>query len=125
MLFDPLSKRYTIDQLEEAKKATTAIVKNPLGPSSGNLDMIKDFDLIFKMLAQKDDAFFAYLKTEGALSVLGTTAKFPGIIHPGGTYNYRKNDSRPIPYFAISPENFGKLKRLTDRGITPKIKFRY
>ena len=28
-----------------------------------------------------------------------------------------------MPYFAIAPENFGKLKRLIDREITPKIKF--
>ncbi|AFL80129.1 putative aminopeptidase [Aequorivita sublithincola DSM 14238] len=123
MLFEPLSKRYTKDQIEDAKKSITPVVKNPLGASSGNLDLIKDFDFLFEKFAKKDDAFFAFLKAEGAISVLGTKASFPGIIHPGGTYNFRKNDERPIPYFAISPENFGKLKRLTVRGITPKIKF--
>tara|TARA_R110002096_G_scaffold219736_4_gene408236 strand:+ start:3824 stop:5377 length:1554 start_codon:yes stop_codon:yes gene_type:complete len=123
MLFEPLATRFTTDQLEEAQKSIEPIIKNPLGPSSGNLDLVKDFDLLFKMLAQKDDAFFAYLKTEGALSVLGTTAKFPGVVHPSGTYNYKASDNKPIPYFAISPESFGKLKRLTERGLTPKIKF--
>ncbi|WP_026450413.1 M20/M25/M40 family metallo-hydrolase [Aequorivita capsosiphonis] len=123
MLFEPLSKRYTKEQLEEAKKSITPVVDKPLGPSSGNLDLIKDFDILFEKFAKKDDAFFAFLKEEGAISALGTSPMFPGIIHPSGTYNYRKNDARPIPYFAISPENFGKLKRLTDRGMNPKIKF--
>ena len=123
MLFDPLSSRFTPEQIDDAKKSITPVVKNPLGPSSGNLDLIKDFDVLFEMFAKKDDAFFAFLKKEGAISALGTTPLFPGIIHPSGTYNYRKNDVRAIPYFAISPENFGKLKRLTTRGMNPKIKF--
>ncbi|SFN86767.1 Peptidase family M28 [Bizionia echini] len=123
MLFDTLSKRHAKEQLEEAKKSITPVVEKPLGPSSGDLDLVKDFDIIFKMLAQKDDAFFAYLKAEGALSVLGTTPKFPGVIHPSGTYNYKASNDKPIPYFAIAPENFGKLKRLTENGHSPKIKY--
>lgn len=123
MLFEPLSSRFTTQQLQEAQKSIVPVEENPLDGSSGNLDLVKDFELIFKMFAQKDDTFFAYLKTEGAVSVLGTTPKFPGVIHPGGTYNYKASDEKPIPYFSIAPESFGKLKRLTERGITPKIKF--
>ena len=123
MLYEPLSKRFSKDQIEDAKKSITPVVKIPLGPSSGNLDLVKDFDTIFKMLAKKNDAFFAFLKAEGAISILGTTAKFPGIIHPSGTYNYREKDAKPIPYFAISPENFGNLQRLSSKRVTPKIKF--
>jgi Zn-dependent M28 family amino/carboxypeptidase len=74
-------------------------------------------------MVKKDDAFFAFLKAEGALSMLGTTPFFPGVIHPSGTYNYKESDEKPIPYFAISPENFGKLSRLIQRDKNPKIKF--
>jgi hypothetical protein len=122
-LFEPLSTRFTKEQIDDAKKSSTPLVKNPLGPSSGSLDLVKDFDLIFEMLAKKDDAFFAFLKAEGAISILGTSPMFPGIIHPSGTYNFKEKDDKPIPYFAISPENFGKLQRLSSKGIIPKIKF--
>ncbi len=123
MLFDALSKRFTKEQLEEAERSIVPAPGNPLGPSIGDVDLIEDLEIIFASFMRKDDAFFAFLKEEGALSILGTTPFFPGITHPSGTYNFRESDIKPVPYFAISPENFGKLKRLIDRDIIPKIKF--
>ncbi len=122
MSFDALSTRFMEEQIEEAEKSIVPAPGNPLGPSSGDMDIIGDFDMIEGFI-RRDDAFFAYLKAEGALSILGTTPFYPGIIHPSGTSKLRETDEKPIPYFAISPENFGKLKRLTDREIIPKIKF--
>ena len=123
MLFDPLSTRHTEEQIEEAEKSIVPVPKNPLGPSIGDIDIIGNLDAIFNTFMRKDDAFFAFLKAEGAISMLGTTPFFPGVIHPSGTYNFRESDEKTVPYFAISPENFGKLKRLIDRDIHPKIKF--
>jgi hypothetical protein len=123
MLFDALSKRFTDDQIEEAEKSIVPVPSNPLGPTAGNIDLIEDLEVIFESFMRKDDAFFAFLKDEGALSIFGTTPFFPGIIHPSGTYNYKESHIKPIPYFAISPENFGKLKRLIDRELNPEIKF--
>ncbi|MBJ2175570.1 M20/M25/M40 family metallo-hydrolase [Aureibaculum sp. A20] len=123
MLFDALSKRFTDDQIEEAKKSIVPVPSSPLGSSAGDMDLIEDLEVIFESFMRKDDAFFAFLKAEGALSILGTTPFFPGIIHPSGTYNFKKSHVKSIPYFAISPENFGKLKRLITREINPKIKF--
>jgi len=123
MLFEALSTRFTDDEIEEAEKSIIPAPNNPLGPSAGDMDLIKDLDVIFNMMLKKDDAFFQFLKAEGALCMLGTTPFFPGVIHPSGTYNFRESDEKPIPYFAISPENFGKLKRLIDREMIPKIKF--
>ncbi len=123
MLFDALTNRFTAEQLKEAEKSIIPAPGNPLGYSVGDIDLVKDLEIIFQNFMRKDDAFFAFLKAEGAVSVLGTTPFFPGIIHPSGTYNFRENDVKPIPFFAISPENFGKLKRLLDREIAPKIKF--
>ncbi len=123
MLYDALSSRYTEAQLEEAKKSIVPAPSHPLGFAAGNIDLIKNLDAIFASFMKQDDAFFAFLKEEGALSILGTSPLFPGIIHPSGTYNFRERDEKPIPYFAISPENFGKLKRLVDRGTVPKIEF--
>ena len=123
MLFDPLSTRFTEDEIEGAEKSIVPAPSDPLGPSAGNMDIIGNLDAIFDSFTKKDDAFFAFLKAEGALSIFGTTPFFPGIVHPSGTYNYKENDVKTVPYFAISPESFGKLKRLTDREISPKIKF--
>ncbi|WP_422361044.1 M20/M25/M40 family metallo-hydrolase [Reichenbachiella sp.] len=123
MLFDALSTRLTEEEIEEAEKSIHPAPVNPLGPSAGNVNLIEDLEIIFERFMRKDDAFFAFLKAEGALGILGTTPFFPGIIHPSGTYNFRESDEKPLPYFAISPENFGKLSRLTKREVTPKIKF--
>ncbi|MCK0157754.1 M20/M25/M40 family metallo-hydrolase [Cellulophaga sp. F20128] len=123
MLFDPLSTRFTEAQIEEAEKSIVPAPNNPLSHNAGDMDLIGNLDFIFDNMVRKDDAFFAFLKAEGALSILGTTPFFPGIVHPSGTYNFRESDAKPIPYFAISPESFGKLKRLIGRDISPKIKF--
>ena len=123
MLFDALSKRFTEEQIQEAEKSISPTPDNALNSNAGDIDIIEDLEVIFEKYKRKDDVFFAFLKTEGALGILGTTPLFPGVIHPSGTYNYRESDVKPMPYFAIAPENFGKLKRLIDREITPKIKF--
>lgn len=123
MLFDALSTRFTEDQIEEAEKSIVPAPSNPLGPTAGDLNLIEDLEVIFNSFMRKDDAFFAFLKAEGALSILRTTPFYPGIVHPSGTYNYKEGHVKSVPYFAISPESFGKLKRLIDREINPKIKF--
>jgi len=123
MLFEPLSTRFTTDQIEEAEKSIVPAPKNALSHNAGDLDIIGNLDMLFNSMVRQDDAFFAFLKAEGALSVLGTTPFFPGVIHPSGTYNFRESDAKPVPFFAISPESFGKLQRLIGRDISPKIKF--
>lgn len=123
LLFEALSTRYTEEQLNEAEGSIVPAPGNPLGSSAGNINLIEDLEVIFANFMKKDNAFFEFLKSEGAIGVLGTTTIYPGIIHPSGTYNFREKDVKPVPYFAISPENFGKLKRLLDRDMQPKIKF--
>ncbi len=123
MLFDPLSTRYTEEEIEEAEKLIEPIASSPLGKNAGDIDLIEDLEVIFESFMRKDDAFFAFLKAEGVLSILGTKPLFPGIIHPSGTYNFKESHVNPVPFFAISPESFGKLKRLVDREMIPKIKF--
>ncbi len=123
MLFDALSKRFTEEQIQEAEKSIVPAPNKTLGFSAGNMNLIEDLEVIFASFMKKNDAFYAFIKAEGALSMLGTTPFFPGVVHPSGTYNYRESDVKPLPYFAIAPEHFGKLKRLTERGNTPKIKF--
>ncbi len=122
MLFEGLSTRYSEEELDEAERSILPVEKNSLGPSAGNMKFTELLKFFEKYL-NSDKEFFHFLKEEGAAGALGTTEFFPGIIHPSGTYNFKKEDEKPIPYFAISPENFGKLSRLIDRGIQPEIKF--
>ena len=122
MLFEPLAKRFTNEQIEQAKKSIVTAPNNALDPGASDINLLDD-DAWFETYKRKDDAFFAFLKQEGVASIFDSRALFPGIIHPGGTYNYKKAAVKPIPYFAISPENFGKLQRLIVKGINPKIKF--
>ncbi|MGB3150933.1 MAG: peptidase M28, partial [Maribacter sp.] len=95
MLFDALSSRFTDEQIEEAEKSIVPTPNNALGPTAGNMDLIEDLEVIFDSFMRKDDAFFAFLKAEGALSILGTTPFFPGIIHPSGTYNFKESHIKP------------------------------
>ena len=69
-----------------------------------------------------ENAFLQFVESEGAIAILKTSPKITGIINPQGTYNYRENDLKPLPYFTIMPEHFGRLARLLKQNITPKIK---
>ncbi|MGB5172156.1 MAG: peptidase M28, partial [Eudoraea sp.] len=48
MLFDALSTRFTDAQIEEAEKSIVPTPTNPLGPSAGDIDLIKDLEVIFE-----------------------------------------------------------------------------
>jgi len=122
LLFDALSERFSEAELSEAEKSILTASKNPLGPSAGDMTLPEMLSMFEKYLGA-DNAFFHFLKEEGAVGALGTTPFFPGVLHPSGTYNLRENSEKSIPYFAISPEDFGKLKRLIARKIAPTINF--
>lgn len=122
LLFDPLSQRFSEEALSEAEQSVLPVTENPLGPSIGDMSL-PDMLNLFERFLGADNLFFKFLKEEGAVGVLGTTAFFPGILHPSGTYNNREDSEKSIPYFAIAPEDFGKLKRLIERDIAPIISF--
>jgi carboxypeptidase Q len=122
LLFDPLSQRFSEETLSEAEKSILPVTENSLGPSIGDRSLPEILNL-FEKFTGSDNFFFKFLKEEGAVGVLGTTAFFPGILHPSGTYNNRESNEKSIPYFAIAPEDFGKLKRLIERDIAPRISF--
>lgn len=122
LLTEPLTNRFTDERLEEAVQSTSVAPKNPLGPNAGGRSLL-ELEAFFKTFMEADVSLFKFLKEEGAMAVLGTTPLFPGIIHPSGSYNYKVESHKSSPYFAIAPEHFSKLKRLIDRGISPKIRF--
>ncbi len=55
------------------------------------------------------------------MAVLKTRPMHLGILHPKGTYYYKMNDLKPLPYFTIMPEHFGRMLRMLNLGIVPVI----
>jgi len=69
-----------------------------------------------------DQDALKFLEAEGALAVLKSRSMLLGVLHPDGTYYYKINDYKPLPYFTIMQEHFGRLARMVKRGVTPKIR---
>ena len=69
-----------------------------------------------------DQDALKFLEAEGALAVIKSRSMLLGVLHPDGTYYYKINDYKPLPYFTIMQEHFGRLTRMIKRGITPKIR---
>jgi Zn-dependent M28 family amino/carboxypeptidase len=45
-----------------------------------------------------------------------------GVLHPKEMYYFRNGDLKPLPYFSIMPEHFGRLYRMTKLNTTPIIR---
>ncbi len=72
-----------------------------------------------------DQDFLEFVKEEGALAVfrmLSKQSEVPGIFHPGGTYYYLEDDIKPLPYFTIAPEHFGRIARAIEHKETPRLR---
>tara|TARA_R110002073_G_scaffold17446_7_gene65735 strand:+ start:17703 stop:19235 length:1533 start_codon:yes stop_codon:yes gene_type:complete len=69
-----------------------------------------------------DQDALKFLEAEGALAVIKSRSMLLGVLHPDGTYYYKINDYKPLPYFTIMQEHFGRLARMIKKGVTPKIR---
>jgi hypothetical protein len=70
----------------------------------------------------KEEAFLKFVEEEGALAVLESRSMYLGVLHPDGTYYYRDGQLKPLPYFTIMPEHFGRMARMIDMHVTPKVR---
>lgn len=113
MLFEPLSERYTSEDLTKMEELLSPEKKTTPLP-----DLLEGW----KVSDKNDQPFLEFIEKEGALALLTTSSLAPGILHPGGTYYYREGDLKPLPYFKIMPEQFGRLTRMMEKGVTPKIR---
>ena len=120
-LLAPLSTRLTGDQIAKAESGILP-TQGSLGHSAGT-KTLPELLSFFNAFVGEKNTILQYLKEQGAIGILETANKFPGIVHPGGTYNYKQSDDQPIPYFAIAPEHFSYLQRLSERDRVAKIKF--
>ncbi len=70
----------------------------------------------------RDKEFLQFVEKEGALAVLKTSATLLGNLHPDGTYYYKNGDYKPLPYFTIMPEHFGRMLRMLNQNVSPNIR---
>lgn len=110
---DTLLKRYddkTLDNMEA--------LLAPLNKQTPLPDLLEEW----KVDDVSDKAFLEFVEKEGAVAVLRTRPGVAGILNVAGTYYYHESDLKPLPYFSIMPEHFGRLVRLLKQGVAPRIK---
>jgi carboxypeptidase Q len=111
-LLDTIESRYSDEDLDKMEQKVTAKVEATPLP-----------DLFKKWVVQDkaDEAFLKFVEAEGAIAVLTTRPMYLGVLHPDGSYYFREGDTKPLPYFKIMPEHFGRLYRLTKSNMAPTV----
>lgn len=108
-----LQKRYTEDELDGMEgKLVPKRKQTPLP------ELFKSWETSDKY----DQEFLKFVEAEGALAVMKSRSMLLGVLHPDGTYYYKTNDYKPLPYFAIMPEHFGRMVRMIKQNVVPKIR---
>ncbi|MCK0179386.1 M20/M25/M40 family metallo-hydrolase [Flavobacteriaceae bacterium S0862] len=113
LLTGDVQKRYTDDELD--KMEDKLVPKTKQTPLPDLFEGWKTSDVY-------DKEFLEFVESEGALAVLKSRSILLGILHPDGTYYYQNGVLKPLPYFTIMPEHFGRLARMIKLGVTPKIR---
>lgn len=121
--FEPFAQRFSTEQLNQA-------VENP-DPNHRVLGYLsrRSINQAIRGSYNRREAmapFFEFARQEGALALVEASYLPYGILHVDGNTHFpsyiHKDDINPIACFVFSNEHFGRLKRLLDQGITPKIK---
>jgi hypothetical protein len=112
-LTDTIFERYSKADLEKMANQDSAKVKQTPLP-----ELLKSWETD----DIKEEAFLKFVEEEGALAVLKSRSMYLGVLHPDGTYFYKDGQLKPLPFFTIMPEHFGRMARLLDRNVTPKIR---
>ena len=112
-LLDTITFRFSKRDLDKKETQLSAEKKQTPLP-----ELFKKWEIEDK----SDDAILQFLEAEGALAIMTTRPMYLGVLHPDGTYYYRNDDIKPLPYFTIMPEHFGRLFRLLKLNITPTIR---
>ncbi len=112
-LDEKVSNRYTEDDLDNMEDKLVPKTKQTPLP-----ELFKGWETSDVY----DKEFLEFVESEGALAVLKTRSILLGILHPDGTYYYQTGALKPLPYFTIMPEHFGRLARMIKLGTTLKIR---
>lgn len=112
-LLDTLEFRFSDKQLKEMEQQLTAEeAATPLP------ELFEEW----KIADKSDENFLRFAENEGALAVMTSRDMYLGVLHPQGTYYFRTDDLKPLPYFTIMPEHFGRLYRMIQLNSAPTIR---
>ncbi|HLV37925.1 M28 family peptidase [Xanthomarina sp.] len=112
-LTDTLFQRYNDEDLNKmAKQASAEEEQTPLP------ELFESWETS----DVREEGFLKFIEAEGALAVLTSRSMYLGVLHPDGTYFYKNGQLKPLPYFTIMPEHFGRLARMIALDVTPKIR---
>jgi len=112
-LVDTIEFRYSDKTLSQMEQQLTAKIE---------VTPLPELFEQWKVDDKSDENFLEFVETEGALAVLTTRSMYLGVLHPDGTYYFRKDDLKPLPYFTIMPEHFGRLYRMIKLNSTPTVR---
>ena len=112
-LTDTIESRYSEKELSKMESQLTA--KNHQTPLPELFESWEESD-------RYDEEFLTFVAKEGALGVLTTSAMYLGVLHPSGTYYYKEDHLKPLPYFTIMPEHFGRLYRMLQQNTNPTLR---
>ena len=112
-LLDTLEFRYSDKQLKQIDQQLTANIKTTPLPELFEKWEVED---------KADQDFLKFLEDQGALAVLTTRPMYLGVLHPKEMYYFRNGDLKPLPYFTIMPEHFGRLHRMIALDTKPIIR---
>lgn len=111
-LLDTLMFQFTEEQLIKMEEQLTAEKENIPLPELFTEWEVND---------RSDKEFLTFLEAEGVLALLTSQPMYLGVLHPEGTYYYRENELKPLPYFTIMPEHFNRLYRMIKLNTVPTI----
>tara|TARA_R110000796_G_scaffold35017_3_gene90099 strand:- start:65329 stop:66930 length:1602 start_codon:yes stop_codon:yes gene_type:complete len=112
-LLDTILFRYSEQQLMKMENQLNAEVK---------VTPLPELFESWKVDDKSDEDFLRFVESEGALAVLKTSTSYLGVLHPQGTYYYKNDDLKPLPYFTIMPEHFGRLMRMLKLNANPILR---
>jgi len=112
-LLNPITSSFSDEQLKAMEDKTAPTKTRPPLP-----ELLESWDTG----GGKEQQFLQFIEAEGALAVLNTRPSRLGIMHPDGTYYYKEDDFKPLPFFTIMSEHFGRLLRLLEQNVVPKIR---
>ena len=118
---EPTKKKLTGDVLKRFSDTELDKMEDKIAPKS----KITPLPELFKSWETSDvydQEFLEFVESEGALAVLTTRSMLLGVLHPDGTYYYQNDALKPLPYFTIMSEHFGRLARMLNQDVLPKIK---
>jgi hypothetical protein len=112
-LGDTVFSRFSEEQLTRMENKTVPELKATPLP-----DMLDEWSVE----NVQDQAFLEFVEKEGALAIFRTQPMMTGVLNISGTFYYKDSNIKPLPYFSIMPEHFGRMLRLLEQKQSPKVR---